>query len=236
MNKTILVIEDERFVRENICELLELKGYRVESADDGEAGLAAVRRQRPDLVICDIHMPRLNGYQVIEALRGDPAIANTPFIFLTARAEQADIEHGMALGANDYLTKPYTNQGLLDAIRLRLGKHNALNALHAEHSSGSLPPSRHDQLLLRIAAVEGNLSQIEQLANKQVPLDQTDETGNTPLMYAVMMRHIEIIKFLIDHGADPTRTNPQTGFSILKMAESMLLSTAVRYMRTHTHA
>jgi diguanylate cyclase len=119
----ILVIEDEPKVQANICEILELADYTTLAAADGMSGVQLAKAQLPDLIICDVMMPRLDGYGVIAELRQHPATANIPFIFLTARAEQAALRQAMQLGADDYLRKPFSPEDLLEAVSVRLRKH-----------------------------------------------------------------------------------------------------------------
>lgn len=121
----ILVIEDETPIRQNITEMLELEGFEVAGAANGQEGLRMVLSFRPDLIICDVAMPELDGYGVLIALRRHRDTATIPFMFLTARAERDDMRHGMVLGADDYLTKPFTFEELRAAIRTRL-KHHAM--------------------------------------------------------------------------------------------------------------
>ena len=120
--KTILVIEDNPDVRENTAEILELAGYRVVTAPDGKRGVELARHEHPDLIICDIMMPELDGYGVLHLLGKQPDTAAIPFIFLTAKAEKDDFRKGMNLGADDYLTKPFDDLALLDAVEMRLRK------------------------------------------------------------------------------------------------------------------
>lgn len=125
MNK-ILIIEDHREVRENLHELLELCNYEVLSAPNGEAGIQQAISAQPDLILCDIMMPGIDGYEVLATLAQHPETAAIPFIFLSARADKADIRRGMLLGADDYLTKPFEEQDLLRAIQVRLNKSHLL--------------------------------------------------------------------------------------------------------------
>jgi DNA-binding NarL/FixJ family response regulator len=118
--KKILVIEDETEMRRNITTLLRYYDYEPIAAENGQVGVAAARRERPDLILCDVMMPELNGYGVLQALQTDPALARIPFIFLTAKGEKDDLRSGMNLGADDYLTKPIANADLVDAIEARL--------------------------------------------------------------------------------------------------------------------
>jgi two-component system, sensor histidine kinase and response regulator len=118
----ILVIEDELNVRENIVELLESEDFEVFSAKDGFEGIFLAQEHSPELILCDVTMPELDGYGVLNNLRKDPNIAITPFIFLTAKAASEEIRQGMNLGADDYLTKPFSRQELLTTIKARLSK------------------------------------------------------------------------------------------------------------------
>ncbi|QDK81605.1 response regulator [Spirosoma sp. KCTC 42546] len=120
MATKILIIEDETLIRENVAELVRLNGYHVVTASTGREGLIQAMLHRPDLILCDIRMPEMDGYQVLEAVRDYRSLKTVPFIFLTAKAEESDIRRGMVLGADDYLTKPFTLSGLLTAIAGRL--------------------------------------------------------------------------------------------------------------------
>ena len=124
--KKILVIEDEEFVRENILELLDAEGFDVFGAQNGHIGVDLAKAKMPDLILCDVMMPGLDGYGVLTTIRQDPLMAAIPFIFLTAKAAKADFRQGMELGADDYITKPCTVQQLLKAIAVRLEKQSKL--------------------------------------------------------------------------------------------------------------
>jgi len=118
--KTILLIEDDADMRDNTAEILELADYRVLKAENGRRGVEIARKESPDLVLCDIMMPELDGHGVLYLLGRDPATAEIPFIFLSAKAERSDVRKGMELGADDYLTKPYEEGELLNAVEGRL--------------------------------------------------------------------------------------------------------------------
>lgn len=118
----ILVIEDEKSVRENILDLLEAEHFDTIAAEDGRIGVELAVSEVPDLILCDLMMPEIDGYGVLIALREEPVTASIPFIFLTARAARSDFRQGMELGADDYLTKPFTRDELLSAIASRLMK------------------------------------------------------------------------------------------------------------------
>jgi two-component system sensor histidine kinase/response regulator len=122
---TILVIEDTRGVREEIAKLLKFEGYDTLVAANGIEGIEMARTHLPDLILCDVMMPDLDGYGAIEAIRREKALATTPFIFLTARADRSDMRHGMNLGADDYITKPFSADELLRAIATRLDRYAA---------------------------------------------------------------------------------------------------------------
>jgi CheY-like chemotaxis protein len=112
----ILVIEDEETVRENILELLDAEGFEAIAAENGRIGLELARQQLPDLILCDVRMPELDGYGVLTALRTEPATAAIPLLFLTAKAAKTDLSYGLELGANSYITKPFTLAELLEEI------------------------------------------------------------------------------------------------------------------------
>lgn len=116
----ILVIEDAEPLRKDIIEMLTYEGFEVTGAENGAAGVDIARRYHPDLIICDIMMPELNGYDVLDILREDGTTAAIPFIFLTAKTERADMRYGMGIGADDYVTKPFQAAELLGTIRARL--------------------------------------------------------------------------------------------------------------------
>jgi len=118
--KKILVIEDEPEMRRNITTLLRYHDYQPIEAENGRAGLALAQREKPDLVLCDVMMPELDGHGVLQALQQNAELATIPFIFLTAKGEKDDLRSGMDLGADDYLTKPVANADLVRAIETRL--------------------------------------------------------------------------------------------------------------------
>lgn len=120
--KKILIIEDTMEVRENIVEILELYGYEVIEAENGKVGVELANEHIPDLILCDITMPELDGYGVLKVLSSSQKTHQIPFIFLTAMSEQADLRKGMNLGADDYITKPFDDSELLQVIDLRLSK------------------------------------------------------------------------------------------------------------------
>lgn len=121
----ILVIEDQPQMRRNVATILEMEGFTVTAAENGRKGVDLARAQEFDLVVCDVMMPDLDGYGVLQALRNQPATATVPFIFLTAKSDKSDLRSGMNLGADDYLTKPVSRADLLAAVRARLARRSA---------------------------------------------------------------------------------------------------------------
>src|SRR5262245_3511806 len=117
---TLLVIEDEAPLRANLVRILSAEGYTVIAAADGEEGIRRVREGKPDLVICDILMPIVDGFGVLASLRSRPETAQLPFIFLTASADKENLQRGLRSGANEYVTKPFKIADLLAAVRRRL--------------------------------------------------------------------------------------------------------------------
>jgi len=134
--KTILLIEDNPDMRENTTEILELAHYNVVTAENGKKGIKLAQEQQPDLIICDIMMPELDGYGVLHLLSKESETASIPFIFLTAKAEKTDYRKGMTLGADDYLTKPYDDVELLSAVETRLRKNDLLKNEYSRTEEG----------------------------------------------------------------------------------------------------
>lgn len=124
--KKIILIEDDAVLRENTAELLELSNYQVMTAENGKLGVELIKQEKPDLIVCDIMMPEMDGYDVLDEVSKDPNLTHIPFMFLSAKTEHHDIRKGMNLGADDYLTKPFTEKELLDAIESRISKTEAL--------------------------------------------------------------------------------------------------------------
>src|SRR3974377_693581 len=118
--KRILVIEDESEMRRNLATVLRLEKYQPITAENGRRGVELAKKENPDLILCDVMMPELDGFGVLQALQQDPRLALIPFIFLTAKGEKEDLRSGMNLGADDYLTKPIAKGDLLQASEARL--------------------------------------------------------------------------------------------------------------------
>jgi DNA-binding response OmpR family regulator len=127
MEKRVLVIDDNTDIRENTAEILELAGYKTFTAENGKKGVEVAIRENPSVIVCDIMMPELDGYGVLHLLRKNPETQNIPFIFLTAKTERSDFRKGMEMGADDYITKPFEDIELLNAVEMRLKKSEILN-------------------------------------------------------------------------------------------------------------
>jgi len=126
--KTVLIVEDNTTIRENISEILELRGYAVLVAINGKIGLAIAKEKKPDIILCDIMMPEMDGYNVFSSLKDSPDIANIPFIFITGSADKRDVEHGLIVGANGYITKPFEGNDLCATVErcLKAAENNAI--------------------------------------------------------------------------------------------------------------
>ena len=132
MNEKILIIEDNNDIRESTAEILEFSGYAVTQANNGKKGIELALKQRPDLILCDIMMPELDGYGVLYMLGKNHETDSIPFIFLTAKAERVDFRKGMEMGADDYLTKPFDDMELLKVIEGRIAKELKQKAYHSK--------------------------------------------------------------------------------------------------------
>lgn len=134
--KSILVIEDNKDIRENTAEILDLAGYKTFTAENGKKGVDLAFKEKPDVIVCDIMMPELDGYGVLHLVRKNENTQTIPFIFLTAKTERSDFRKGMEMGADDYVTKPFEDIELLNAIEIRLKKSEILGNKYAPSQSG----------------------------------------------------------------------------------------------------
>ncbi|MES2796127.1 MAG: response regulator [Bacteroidota bacterium] len=172
--KTILLIEDSEDIRETTAEILELAGYQVIMAENGKEGVDKANQSKPDLVICDIMMPILDGYGVLHIFNQNPVLQNIPFIFLTAKTERADLRKGMEMGADDFLTKPFQEIELLNAIESRLRKLDnltkSMSNTHDDVENFYQTASNHLELLS--LSVDRKISNIKK---KQLIYSEGDE-------------------------------------------------------------
>ncbi|NJM67511.1 MAG: response regulator [Acaryochloris sp. RU_4_1] len=166
----ILVIEDEELVRANIAELLDAEDYEVVTAENGFLGVLWAQEHLPDLIICDVMMPELNGYEALGILSENPDTAMIPFIFLTAMADKTEIRQGMTSGADDYLTKPFSRSELLAAVSTRLSKRQVVQKQYSrEHQ-------RAEELQAKILKIQQStqdkdhlIGQLQEDLEKSIP-------------------------------------------------------------------
>ena len=175
--KTILIIEDDTQTRENLQLILEMEGFRAITAPDGRAGLALALKESPDVILCDVSMPGLDGHGVLRELRAEEAATSIPFIFLTARGEKRDIRDGMNLGADDYLTKPVDADDLLAAIQTRIARQQAFQSGGSSPDfSSALPLEKALRLTPREAEVLLWVAQGKANADVATILGMSDKT------------------------------------------------------------
>ena len=136
MNASILVIDDNKDIRENTAEILDLAGYKTFMAENGKKGVEIALKEKPSLIVCDIMMPELDGYGVLHLIRKNEGTEQIPFIFLTAKTERNDFRKGMEMGADDYITKPFEDIELLNAVEIRLKKASILKQNYEEGFRG----------------------------------------------------------------------------------------------------
>ena len=167
MKKTILVIEDNNDIRENTAEILELAGYTTFTAENGKRGVEVAIKEKPSIIICDIMMPELDGYGVLHLLRKNADTQNIPFIFLTAKTERGDFRKGMEMGADDYITKPFEDIELLNAVEIRLKKVEVLNQQYTASPQG-LVKFLHDVKTEGLIKQMAEKYSVENYSKKQV--------------------------------------------------------------------
>ncbi|MCB1208133.1 MAG: response regulator transcription factor [Verrucomicrobiales bacterium] len=145
--KKILIIEDQASMRKNIAFILEMEGFKTCAAANGREGIDIAKAEKPDLILCDVMMPEVDGYGVLQALRQDPAFATMPFIFLSAKSDHNDIRSGMNLGADDYLTKPVVHEELMAAVHSRLERAGAVQQVIEDAGTFSINFDNHEPLI-----------------------------------------------------------------------------------------
>jgi CRP-like cAMP-binding protein len=190
----ILIIEDDQDIRENLAEILELSNYEAIQAKNGKEGVALAKSSDPDLILCDVMMPELDGFGVLKIINQDPRLLHVPFLFLTAKTEKADFRKGMGLGADDYITKPFDDVELLESIQIRLEKSKNLkqidnskeglktffNAARAEEEFKELSENREERKYNKKDLIfeEGQLPKyLFHIAAGQVKTYQTSDLG-----------------------------------------------------------
>ncbi|WP_413172260.1 response regulator [Anabaena azotica] len=172
----ILIIEDETQIRLNLQEILELVDFSVVTAVNGAMGLQLAKNNNPDLILCDIMMPGLDGYEVLQELRNDPKTANIPFIFLTAKADRNDLRQGMEIGADDYITKPFEPFEIIQAIQTRLARYSLTQQSHQPESH------KVEKLQQQMKINQSKLQNSQQLAQiRENILEQLSQELRNPL-------------------------------------------------------
>jgi signal transduction histidine kinase len=171
---TILIIEDEQSLLESVAELLALQGYEVLQANNGRKGIETAFQQQPDLIVCDIAMPEMDGYEVLRHLRASEQAADTPFIFLTARAERSHMRQGMELGADDYLTKPFTNDELVNAIDSRLQRHHTASVA-SEREVTELKKRLTHVISHELRTPLMSISSVQEMLSRQIDYMERDD-------------------------------------------------------------
>lgn len=160
--KKILVIEDHALMRRNVVTILEMEGYIALAAANGQEGIEIAKREQPDLILCDIMMPVMNGHEVLQALRTNAVTAATPFIFLTAKGEKDDVRTGMNLGADDYLAKPASRDEIVAALEARFARKDQQRVNFDQLFTDHAPllslgiTARESEVLLWIVQGKGN--------------------------------------------------------------------------------
>lgn len=216
----ILVIEDNHLTRDNLHEILDLEGFEVLIAVDGEQGCNLAQSHIPDLIICDIMMPLLDGYGVLGKLTQYETTASIPFVFLTAKATHSDFRQGMNLGANDYLTKPFSPADVIKAVRTQLNKKARVNQTYtnqihqleknieqlANHNPLTRLPNQH-ALTLRLDEFEDQLSPISLLA---ISIDQFSLLSSTLNSFNIDQL-IQAVAHRLSHAFSTTTAFPTTG-------------------------
>lgn len=193
--KHILIVEDEIDIRESLAEILELSGYQVSTANNGKEGLTSIIGKNPDLVLCDVNMPELDGFELLTAVNQrfkDKVVP--PFLFLTAKVEKKDMRQGMSLGADDYILKPFDHVDILKTIELRLEKRDKLL-----NGGGSVSPSSLDDGFNKLALPSGD--GLELVAFDQIVKCQADRAycnfylvgGRTVLVSKSMKEYEDVL-------------------------------------------
>ncbi len=192
----LLVIEDNREVRENLAEILELYGYVVRTAPDGMAGARAAMQQPPDLILCDIMMPELDGFGVLNLLAENERTATVPFIFITARADTKDRRRGMNLGAEDYITKPFYKDELLRVVELRLKK---VERRKKRSTALAVDRDRGAEMLAALFAEGGSIRSFE---SGQLVVREGDRPGQ---LFRISTGRVQLI-YLHEYGREYATT------------------------------
>lgn len=190
----ILIIEDEINIRETIKEILELNNFKIALAENGLIGVAKALQFKPDLIICDVMMPEMDGFETLKNIRSINEISNTPFIFLTAKTETRDFREGMNSGADDFLNKPFNTRELLRVIKLRITKSNQAKKLYNEE----------------INSLKEEVDNLQNSINKL-------SYNNSHVLRAPLLKILGLINYMIEEE------NPNMNSNALKMLKDSCL-------------
>lgn len=192
----ILVIEDEKNIRETIQEILILNDYKVETAQNGLLGVAKALQFKPDIIVCDVMMPEMDGFETLKNIRSIKDISATPFIFLTAKAEKRDFREGMNSGADDFLNKPFNTKELLEVISLRIAKSKKAREEYSE------------EIIVLKKEVDNLQNSIDKLSY-----------NNSHVLRAPLLKIIGLINYLIDESNE---TSPMNNEALNMLKDSCL--------------
>lgn len=185
MSTKILVIDDEINIAETLADILQLKGFEVMTASNGEIGYTKAVEEKPDLILCDVMMPEMDGYEVLQAIRKHENTRQIPFVFLTAKDNQHDFRHGMDIGADDYLTKPVEMETLFHTILSRLDKHRQLLKKGRSEENERIHRELHDTLQQTLLGLQMKLSRFREKAANAIDTTEIDESlGYVRLAFA----------------------------------------------------
>lgn len=194
MKKKILIIEDNADIRESSVEILELAGYEVLEADNGKTGVELAQQQLPDMILCDIMMPELDGYGVLYLLSKNEETDNIPFIFLTAKAERGDVRKGMEMGADDYLTKPFDDMELLNAIESRFNKKGKIEIFYSKSFENLKQLTNQNQGLNELQKIIAD-RKVKQVRKKQIIYYEGDNING---IYLILSGRVKTVKLSED--------------------------------------
>lgn len=194
MKKRILIIEDNADIRESSVEILELAGYEVLEADNGKTGVELAQQHLPDMILCDIMMPELDGYGVLYLLSKNAETENIPFIFLTAKAERADMRKGMEMGADDYLTKPFDDMELLNTIESRFNKKEKIEAFYSKSFENLKQLTNQSQGLDELKKIIAD-RKVKQVRKKQIIYYESDNING---IYLILSGRVKTVKLSED--------------------------------------
>jgi two-component system sensor histidine kinase/response regulator len=233
----ILVIEDENLIRESIVDILEEEGYQCIQSENGHSGIVSAKKYLPDLILCDIKMPEINGHQVLTALREEPSTSTIPFVFISALVDKKDFRTGMELGADDYITKPFTNEELLNSVKMRLAKNDEIKS-RLNDLKKNIAQSLPHELRTPLISILG-YAQLLMDRHKEIYGDQVYEFAKT-IHESGLRLHRLIQNFIIYTRLELLGLSSKTGnnkkvqiSSITKLfVESILERIASKYKRS----